>query len=86
MVKTVKTKEDRLKEGVNLLKQLQGGGVKNMSPGYQELKGKITDWVNSEDGWEGSISFAEYGRVAEVELPKWNNKSAGLNFKVVKRH
>ena len=80
--KVLKPKEDRLKEGISLLKQLQEGGVSDKSPGFMELKTRISEWVSGEDGWEGVIPFASYGRIAEVELPKWTNRAAGLNFKV----
>ncbi len=83
-VKSIKPKEDRLKEGINLLKQLKDNGVKEYSLGFIELKDKISEWVKSEDGWEGTISFSDYGRIAEVDLPKYTNRSAGINFKVKK--
>jgi hypothetical protein len=83
-VKTIKPKEDRLKEGINLLKQLKDNGVRDYSLGFIELKTKISEWVNGEDGWEGTISFGEYSRVAEVDLPKYTNRAAGINFKVKK--
>jgi len=84
MVKAIKTKEDRVKEGVNILKQLRENGVKDQSPGFQELKTKISEWVSSEGSWDGSIDFKEYGRIAIVELPKYDNKAVGLHFKVKK--
>jgi len=80
--KEIKTKEDRVKEGVHLLKQLRDNGVKEHSPGFIELKTKITEWINSDNSWEGTIIFKEYRRIAEVELPKYNNRVAGINFKV----
>lgn len=83
-VKTIKPKEERLKEGINLLKQLKDNGVKEYSLGFIELKDKISEWVKSEDGWEGTISFSDYGRIAEVDLPKYINRVAGINFKVKK--
>jgi hypothetical protein len=83
-VKTIKSKADRLSEGINILKQLRDNGVKEYSLGFEELKEKISEWVKSEDGWEGTIDFSDYGRVAIIELPKYDNKAAGLNFKVKK--
>jgi hypothetical protein len=83
-VKQIKPKEDRLKEGINLLKQLRDNGVKEYSLGFIELKTKISEWVNGEDGWEGTIDFRDYGRMAEVDLPKYTNRAAGINFKVKK--
>ena len=84
-MKENKSKSDRVKEGVSILKQLRDNGVKDNSFGFMELKQKISEWVSNEESWEGSIEFLEYGRVAEVELPRYNNKAAGMNFKVKKR-
>ncbi len=83
--KQIKTKEDRLQEGITILKQLRDNGVKEHSLGYLELKNKITEWVNNQDSWEGTISFSEYGREAIVDLPRYDNRSAGINFKVKHR-
>jgi hypothetical protein len=83
-VKNIKSKEDRVKEGINLLKQLRDNGVKDYSLGFIELKTKISEWISGEVGWEGDISFSDYGRIAEVDLPKYNNRIAGINFKVKK--
>jgi hypothetical protein len=83
--KQIKSKEDRLSEGIYVLKQLRDNGVKEHSLGFIELKTKISEWVNGEDGWEGNINFSEYGRLAEVDLPKYTNRSAGINFKVVRK-
>jgi hypothetical protein len=83
-LKQIKSKEDRLKEGINILKQLRDNGVRDYSLGFMELKDKINEWVKSENGWEGTISFSDYGRIAEVDLPKYDNRAAGLNFKLKK--
>ena len=74
--KQIKTKSDRLKEGISILKQLRDGGVKEHSLGYLDLKTKISEWVNSENSWEGTIDFSEYGRVADIELPIYDNRAA----------
>jgi len=80
--KQIKPKQERLLEGINILKQLRDAGVKEHSLGFIELKQKISEWVSGEGSWEGTIEFMDYGRVAEVELPRYNNKAAGINFKV----
>jgi hypothetical protein len=80
--KEPKTKEDRLKEGISLLTQLKNANVKELIYGYQELKRKISEWVNTGEAWEGTIPFPEHGREAVVELPKYNNKAAGIHFNV----
>jgi hypothetical protein len=81
-IKEIKPKKDRLQEGINLLKQLRDAGVKEHLGGFQELKEKISVWVNSEESWTGVVYFPEHGRIAEVDLPKYTNRSAGINFKV----
>ena len=80
--KEIKPKAERLTEGISILKQLRDAGVKEHSLGYIELKDKISSWVNGEDSWEGNIDFSDYGRVAQVDLPKYTNRSAGINFKI----
>ena len=82
--KQIKLKEDRLKEGLHILKQLTDNGVKEYSLGFIDLKTQISEWVNGEQGWEGTISFSDYGRIAQVDLPKYDNRSAGIHFKVKK--
>jgi hypothetical protein len=82
MGKVLKTKEDRLKEGIHLLTQLRDGHVKEQYFGYQELKRMISEWVNTGEAWHGKIPFPEHGREAVVELPKFNNKAAGIHFNV----
>jgi len=82
MVKQEKTKEERLKEGVSLLKQLKEAHIKENGNGYQEFKQKISEWVNTGDAWSGTIPFQEHGRIGEVDLPRYNNKAAGMHFKV----
>jgi hypothetical protein len=79
-----KSQPDRLKEGVSLLTQLKDNGVRQNSMGYLELKGRITEWVKTGISWEGTILFEDYGRVGEVSLPRYNNKAAGMHFKVAK--
>lgn len=80
--KEPKTKEERLKEGISLLTQLRTAYVKEHIYGYQELKRQISTWVNTGEPWEGTIPFPEHAREAVVELPKYNNKAAGIHFNV----
>jgi len=82
--KQLKTKEERLQEGIRLLTQLRDAGVKVTFGGYQTLKEHISGWVNTGEPWEGVIPFPEHGRVAQVELPKYNNRAAGIHFNVKK--
>jgi hypothetical protein len=83
-MKSEKTKQERLKEGLSLLTQLQKGGVRKNSLSFLDLQQKISEWVDSGSPWDGTVPFPEYGREAVVSLPRYNNKAAGINFKVVK--
>jgi hypothetical protein len=81
-LKQIKSKEDRVREGISLLKQLKDAGVRENLGGFQELKARISEWVSGDGGWEGIILFPEHGRIAEVNLPRYDNKAAGMNFKI----
>jgi hypothetical protein len=80
-MQALKTKEDRLKEGLHILNQLKEGGVAQTSGGFVELKTQVSEWVNSGKSWDGRIEFPEYGRYAIVELPKSAKVVASLAFK-----
>lgn len=84
MAKKDKTKEDRLKEGLSLLNQLKTGGVRDNSLSFMDLRQKISTWIASGEPWDGTVPFPEYQREAIVSLPKYDNRAAGINFKVKK--
>jgi len=80
-MQSLKTKEDRLKEGMHVLNQLKEAGVLPSSGGFIELRTQVSEWVTSGKSWDGRIEFPEYGRYALVELPKSAKVSASLAFK-----
>ena len=84
MVKQDKTKEERLKEGISLLKQLKEAHVREYGDGFQELKSKISEWVTTGVAWQGEVEFVEHGRIGEVDLPRYNNKAAGMHFRLIR--
>jgi len=53
LMQNLKTKEDRLKEGLHILNQLKEGGVAQTSGGFVELKKQVSEWVNSGKSWDG---------------------------------
>lgn len=85
MTKTEKPKEDRLKEGISLLKQVLDLVKDNEHPGYIELKTVITQWVNDGKAYDGKIEFYDHRRYAEVSLPKSANKAATVAW-LAKKH
>jgi hypothetical protein len=81
-MKQEKTKEERLKEGVSILTQLKEAKVSQKGNGYQMLQKHISEWVTTGEAWDGEVDFAEHGRIGIISLPRYNNKAAGMNFKV----
>lgn len=79
-----KPKEERVKEGVRLLKELTSIGVQPTSPGFEELKAQISEWVATGKRWEGTIMFPTYRRKAELVLPYKASQTATLAFKQTK--
>ena len=73
--------EDRVREGITLLKKIQEVGIDISDDGYIELKSKISDWVKTGDPWTGKIKFSFDTRVAEVLLPRKNTAVASLALK-----
>jgi len=82
MPKAEKNKEDRLKETMNLLQQLQENGVKKTSLSFLDLQKKMGAWVQTGISADYVVPFPEYGREAIVSLPRYDNKAATINFKV----
>ena len=80
-MQTLKTKEDRLKEGLHILLQIRDAGVRDSCQAFVDLKERISEWVSTGKVWDGTIEFAEYGRYAIISLPKSANVYATLAFK-----
>ena len=82
MTKIEKTMEERLKEGISLLKQLLDIVKNEEVIGYSEVKKVITDWIKTGTAWDGRIEFPWHSRVAEISLPRSAKLAATLAFKV----
>ena len=82
--KQPKTKEERLNEGITLLKSLKDAGIKDHTLSYMTLKQHITHWINTGEPYEENLPMEEYGRTAEVALPRYNNRVAEIHLKVNK--
>jgi len=79
-----KAKEERLAEGLELLRALLRTGVSEDEPAYIDMKSKISEWVNTGVSWEGRIEFPQHARYANVRLPKNSLNTATLAFKMKK--
>ena len=80
-----KTKEDRLKETLTILKQLLDLGISKEDGSYLLVKEQFDEWIKTGNSWSGSIHFPRHGRRADIELPKRCNKAATLDFKVIRQ-
>jgi hypothetical protein len=83
MTKVEKTKEERLTEGLSLLKQMKA----HLDPeeeGFIEMKRVITQWINDGKAWDGRIEVPSYHRYIEMSLPKSAALAATLAFKLKK--
>lgn len=69
-MKTEKPQEDRIKETVNILRDLSGLGIPLKSPEVLTLKEKLDAYIKEGECWEGTLNFLQFGRMAEVKLPR----------------
>ena len=76
----LKTKEDRVRESVTILKKLMEVGITSMDPGYKQVKGHLDKWIADGEYAEYKLEFARYGRRGELILPKRKEKPASLQI------
>lgn len=67
--KPLKSKADRVKESITILKKLKELGIPNNEPGYYMTKEKLDEWIAGGDQWDGRIDFPRFQRRAELVLP-----------------
>lgn len=80
-MKTDKPMPDRVKEVVEILTKLNGLGIPLESEEVQELKGRFDTYIKEGECWNGQVSFAAYGRIAFVNLPKSAFKTIEVTLK-----
>jgi hypothetical protein len=78
----IKPQEERLSEGIELLKQLRDLGVPDTLPSYLILKNHINDWIRNGNLFEDKIPFPTFGRTASVYLPARASGTATLAFRI----
>ena len=84
-MKTEKPIPLRLKESIEILKKITGRGIPLESTEVQELKQRFDAYIKEGECWTGTISFAAYGRIADVNLPKRADKTIEVTLRVPKR-
>jgi hypothetical protein len=85
-----KPKEDRLRECIAVLNKLTKDlGIPLESPEVQELKGHFDAYIKEGTTWNGTVSFAAFGRMAIVNLPRKATAQVEVTLKATrlgKRH
>lgn len=76
-----KTKGDRLKETVRLLKELQRVGISTLNPGYKEIQRLMTEWVKDGVAVTTVVELVRYGRQADITLPTRADRAAAINLR-----
>jgi|LauGreDrversion4_2_1035121.scaffolds.fasta_scaffold593470_2 hypothetical protein len=78
-----KTKFDRVKETIRLLKALQGAGISDSNGGYEEIKEKLDLWIETGEAAEYEIPLRTYRRKAILTLPKTADRAAEIILRAV---
>lgn len=65
----LKSKEERVKDAVKLLKTMKDFGIPQNDAGYIEIKQKLDEWIQGGDKWSGLIRFSRVANEAELALP-----------------
>lgn len=79
-----KSKSDRLKETIHLLKQLGKMGYTELTPGFPEIQTTLKQWVQDGEECAKDIDMFRENRIAELRLPKFANKAATLKLRVIR--
>ena len=79
----MKSKEDRLKEGLTILKKLRGVGISPTNFGIQTIQKKISEWVSSGSEIKEVIPIPNYDRDAHLTLPVERDRVAELVLKQI---
>jgi hypothetical protein len=80
----LKTKEERLKEGMKILMKLKELGVPQDNCGFQEVKNAISRWVNDGLAVEiKKINFYPFDRYANIILPSISGAEPTFVLKLV---
>ncbi len=65
----LKSKMERVKESITILKKLKELGIPTNEPGYVFTKQKLDEWIAGGEQWDGRVDFPRFQRRAELVLP-----------------
>ena len=83
MIQEIKSKEERVKETIHLLKQILNLGIADTEPAYVDVKNYLNQWIRSDEKEIRvyDIEFARYGRKATLTLPWKSGKTCEFLMK-----
>ncbi len=73
---------DRIKECTTILNDIQGLGIPHFAPEMVKLRTRMNEYIRDGTTWSGTIDFSEYGRIAEVVLPRRADKAVEVMLRV----
>jgi len=79
-----KTKYDRVKEAVNLLKGLVNNGISDTNDAYSQTKAHLDEWIKTGEAANHVIEMRAYRRTAYLTLPRTADKAAEMVLKAQK--
>ena len=79
-----KTKYDRIKESVNLLKGLLNNGISDTNDAYSQTKAHLDHWIKTGEAANHTIEMRTYRRTAYLTLPLTADKAAEMVLRAQK--
>ena len=80
-----KTKGERVKEAVTLLKKLQEVGIHTEDSGYKQTKNALDSWISDGAEITEKIEFMRYGRIGHLTLPYHSGNTPTLTLKATEQ-
>jgi hypothetical protein len=79
----LKTREERVKEGITLLRRLKETGVPTTSPSFKDIQQLVSDWVIRGEAISSTVHILRSDRDAVITLPAEVGKTAQIVLKKV---
>jgi hypothetical protein len=73
-----KSKVDRLKETITILKKLMEVGIMDHTDAYLQTKEYLDEWIKTGEEAQHLIDFSKFRRTGILTLPKYADKAAEL--------
>ena len=74
----LKTKGDRVKETITILKKLMEVGIMDHTDAYLKTKEYLDEWIQTGESAQHLIDFSKFKRTGILVLPNEANKTAEL--------